>query len=80
MTRERYGKKGQMGQMGQPKGSQKRRRRLTAAEKRALASAGLVVTRYTPDGERATVEQLTAEASERRNLQEAERRPSERSN
>ena len=41
-------------------------RQLTAAEKRALASAGLVVTRYDTGGERATVQQLTPESDERR--------------
>ena len=40
---------------------------LTAAEKRALAlSPGLVITRYTPNGERATVHQLSPEGPERR--------------
>ena len=41
-------------------------RPLTAQEKRALASAGLVVTRYDTGGERATVQQLTPESDERR--------------
>jgi hypothetical protein len=41
------------------------RRKLTAAEKRALASSGLIVTRYQPNG-RARLEQLTAEAREAR--------------
>ena len=43
-----------------------RRRRLTAAEKRALASAGLTVVRYRPDGERAQIRQLSPEGPERR--------------
>jgi hypothetical protein len=39
-------------------------RTLTKAELRAMGVVpGLVVTRYAPDGQRATVEQLTAEAS-----------------
>ena len=38
-----------------------RRRQLTAAEKRALASAGLTVVRYRPDGERAQIRQLAPE-------------------
>ena len=41
-------------------------RQLTAQEKRALASAGLVVTRYTPDGERAEIRQLAPESDKRR--------------
>ncbi len=44
----------------------RKRRQLTAQEKRALASAGLVVTRYAPDGERAEVRQLAPEGPERR--------------
>jgi hypothetical protein len=40
------------------------RRKLTAPEKRALTSAGLFVTRYGPDCQRATVEQLTAKVSD----------------
>ena len=40
----------------------KKARQLTAAEMRALASAGLVVTRYTPDGERAEIRQLAPES------------------
>ena len=43
-----------------------KRRRLTAAEKRALASAGLTITRYTADGERVEIRQLTPESDERR--------------
>ena len=37
--------------------------KLTKAELRVLASVGLVVTMYTTDGKRATVEQLAPEAS-----------------
>ena len=44
----------------------RRRRRLTTAEKRALASAGLTVARYQRDGERATIQQLSPEGPERR--------------
>ena len=44
----------------------RKKRQLTATEKRALASADLVVTRYTPDGERATIQQLSPEGPERR--------------
>ena len=44
----------------------RKKRTLTAAEKRALASAGLVVTRYQPDGARATVRELVPESDERR--------------
>jgi hypothetical protein len=42
----------------------RKKRTLTQAEKRGLASAGLVVTRYSPDG-RARLEQLAPEASGR---------------
>ena len=44
----------------------RKKRQLTGAEKRALISAGLIVTRYAPDGERATVWQLAPEGEERR--------------
>jgi len=40
--------------------------RLTAGEKRALASACLVVMRYQPDGARATVRELVPESDQRR--------------
>ena len=44
-----------------------RKKRLTRQDLRALgASAGLIVTRYTPDGERATIHQLSPESDERR--------------
>jgi hypothetical protein len=46
--------------------SDHKKRTLTQAEKRALASAGLVVTRYDAGGERATVPQLSPEGPERR--------------
>ena len=43
------------------------RRELAAAEKRPLtSSAGLIVTRYQPGGERAEIKQLAAESPERR--------------
>jgi hypothetical protein len=42
----------------------KKRRTLTARELRALASAGLLTTRYSPDG-RATVEELVSETRPR---------------
>jgi hypothetical protein len=42
----------------------RRKKRLSKAELRAMGVVpGLVVTRYAPDGDRATVEQLTAETS-----------------
>lgn len=41
-------------------------RQLTAQEKRALASAGLITTRYAADGKRATVQQLSPEVPQRR--------------
>ena len=45
----------------------RKRRQLTAAQKRALAlSPGLVVTQYTPDGEHAEIRQLSPESDERR--------------
>ncbi len=44
----------------------RKKRQLTAAEKRALASAGLIVTRYDAGGERATIRQLAPEGPERR--------------
>jgi hypothetical protein len=45
----------------------RKKRQLTAAEKRALgATAGLTVTRYAPDGERAEIRQLAPEGPERR--------------
>jgi hypothetical protein len=46
--------------------NRKKRLFLTAAEKRTLASTGLTVTRYSPDGERAEVRQLAPESFERR--------------
>jgi hypothetical protein len=39
---------------------------LTVEEKRALASAGLIVTRYDAGGERAEIRQLAPEGPERR--------------
>ena len=44
----------------------RKKRTLTAVEKRALASAGLTVVRYQPDGERVEIRQLTPESEERR--------------
>ncbi len=44
----------------------RKKRTLTAAEKRVLASAGLVVTRYERSGERAAVVQLAPEGDDRR--------------
>ena len=44
----------------------RKKRALTTAEKRALTSTGLLVTRYTAGGERATVHQLSPEGPERR--------------
>ncbi len=41
----------------------RKKRTLTAAEKRALVTAGLMLTRYAPDGRRAMVEQLASEDS-----------------
>ncbi len=47
----------------------KRRRRLSQQDLRTVgARPGLVVTRYAPDGERATVRQLAPEASGRPSL------------
>jgi hypothetical protein len=43
-----------------------KRHRLTASEERVLASAGLIVVRYQPDGARATVRELVPESDERR--------------
>lgn len=46
-----------------------RRRRLTQQDLRALGvRPALVATRYAPDGERATVQQLAPEASRRPSL------------
>jgi hypothetical protein len=45
-----------------------KRRQLTRPQLRALPSAGLTVTRYGAGGERATVEQLAAEAPSRREI------------
>jgi hypothetical protein len=45
--------------------SGRKSRRLTSAEKRALASAGLTVVRYQPDGERAEIRQLAPESDQR---------------
>ncbi len=39
------------------------RHQLTAAEKRALASADFTVTRYAPDGECAEIRSLTPEGA-----------------
>jgi hypothetical protein len=44
-------------------GVKRRKGSLTAAEKRAVASAGLIVSRYQPDGERAEGRQLAPEVS-----------------
>jgi hypothetical protein len=44
----------------------RKKRTLSQAEKRALASAGLTVTRYNAGGERAVVTQLAPESDERR--------------
>jgi uncharacterized protein YccT (UPF0319 family) len=44
----------------------RKKRTLSQAEKRALASAGLTVTRYNAGGERAAVTQLAPESDERR--------------
>jgi hypothetical protein len=44
----------------------RKKRTLSATEKRALASAGLVVTRYDAGGERAAVVQLSPESDERK--------------
>ena len=44
----------------------RKRRQLTTAETRTLASAGLTVVRYQPDGARATVRELVPESDERR--------------
>jgi hypothetical protein len=44
----------------------RKKRALTQSEKRALASAGLTVVRYQPDGERAEIRQLSPEGLERR--------------
>ena len=41
----------------------RKKRQLTASEKRALTSAGLIVTRYDAGGERATVQQLALRVS-----------------
>ncbi len=43
-----------------------KKRQLTAAERRALASAGLMVVRYQPDGARAAVRELVPESDDRR--------------
>ena len=42
-----------------------KKRQLTAAQKRALASAGLTVVRYQPDGARAAVKELVPESAQR---------------
>jgi hypothetical protein len=43
----------------------RKKRTLTAAEKRVFASAGLMVVRYRPDGARATVRELVPESDGR---------------
>lgn len=44
----------------------RKKRTPTQRELRGAMSAGLIVTRYTPDGERATVQQLAPESFERK--------------
>ena len=51
---------------GRRMSNHRKKRTLSQADKRALASAGLTVTHYAPYGERAEIRQLTPEGEERR--------------